>query len=179
MTYKNIFLSILLVPLTAMGSSTTDTQIQQLKKKFLQKELELSDLGAMIEEKNELLLSFKTDVQYLLGTLRDKKVLQIEEKTGKLLSQEEKTKLWVELRSDAIDFVYTFCADYENQKSITDVLVKGLIHENSDDVEFESLSFYLIRCAFERPLLIHLIAEYENCLQELRAIENEITTLNA
>ena len=179
MTYKNIFLSILLVPLTAMSNSPTDAHIHQLQKKILQKELELSSLGAMIAEKDKLLSSFGPEIRDLLRTLIDKRTEQLEEEQGKILSEEEKRKLFVELRDASIGFVCTFCADYGNQQSIEGVLTNGLICQQGENMEFESLRFFLLRCAFERPILRHLIAEFETCLQELRTIENEVNALKA
>lgn len=179
MIYKNIFLSLLLVPLTAMGS-TTNTRTQQIEKRLLQKELELSNLGALIAEKDKTLASFELEIQDLFTMLVDKKAKQLEDGSGKPLSEEERATLAKKLQTAAIEFVSDFCADYKNQKNMSGILANGLIQvdSNGDFLEFESLRFYLIRCAFERPLLRHLIAEYEHCLEELRAIENEAIALN-
>lgn len=177
MNYKKTFLSLLLVPLAVIGDTTN---MKQLEKKLLQKELELSNLGTLIAEKDKMLASFELEIQYIFTAVIDKKVQQLEEKSSKPLSREEREKLAKELQNTALEFVRVFCADYQNQKAVSGILSKGLIQvdSNGDFLEFESLKFYLIRCAFERPLLRHLIAEYEHCLQELRAIQNEITALN-
>jgi hypothetical protein len=68
MTYKGMLLSALLVPVavTCYGKESVDSRIQQLKEARFQKELELSELGAKIYDKYELLedRGFKLEVQH-------------------------------------------------------------------------------------------------------------------
>lgn len=177
MTYKNIFLSILVISLTAASNSAADTHMQQLKKQLLQKELELSNLGSLIAEKDKLLSSFASEIQRLFLILIDQRTKQLEESKGQPLSEEEKHTFSKELRDAAVGFVGAFCTDYNNQINIEGMLIKGLIREDNENMEFESLRFFLLRCAFERPILKYLVVEYENCLQEIRVLENEITAL--
>jgi hypothetical protein len=180
MTYKGIILSVLLAPFTIIGNNNVDIRIQELEEKFFQKELELSDLGKMIAEKDELLSSFDSDCQNYLRFFINKKIKQLEEKNdGKSLSEEEEKQLANELRKMVNEFLYTFCDACRNKKDIKDMLLEGLFYqdESTGIKEFESFKFYLIRSTFEREITIRLIKKYEHCIQELIVIKAELENL--
>jgi hypothetical protein len=171
MNYKSVFLGMLIVPFATMGNNII-TYKQELEERFLQKQLELSNLGAMIAEKDRLFASLEAESVNVFRSLVDKRAKLLEEKNGGALSETEREQLSSELRKEAIGFAKTFWVDYNDQKKIEGVLVGGLIAEINS---FESFKFYLIHWMFEWQFLRGLIAKYERCLEELRVMQNEAT----
>jgi hypothetical protein len=157
------------------------TNTRELETEILQKELQLSNLAAVITEKNKMLTSFKSEVKNLYSALLNNRIKQLEEKNNQSLSQEEKDRLEEELQKATIEFAINFCDDYQNQKNIEAILANGLAKENGegDFAELTSLRFYIIRCIFEQRRLEHLIAEHEHCLQELCILKAESVGIDA
>jgi hypothetical protein len=177
--YKNIFLSLLLLPIPTYSKSN-EIRIQELKEAQFKKEIELSEIGKMITEKDELLASYDEKSQCLLSNLVDRKTALLEEKNGNQLSREEKQHLAEALRNEVNEFLNALYKSYEEQKNAAEVITNEIFHK--DNVkgfkELESLKFFLIRCAFEQDLVIKLVYKYAACLQELIKINQELTALD-
>lgn len=175
-----MLLGALLAPFVIIGNNKVDTRLKQLEAKILQKELELSNIGKMIAEKDELFSSFDSNSQKLLKLLIDKRVRQLEEKNGgKSLSNEEKNKVAAEARNNANEFLYTFFDAFKDDKDIDGMLKKGIFKNNEDtgSADFESLKFYLIRHTFEQMITLHLVKQYEDCIKEYRTLMHEFSNL--
>lgn len=182
MISKNMLLSVLLIPATIIGKDTIDVRMQKLEEKLSQKELELSNLGKMIAEKDEFFSSFNMESQRLLRLLIDKRVKQLEEqKSGKSLSQEEKNKVAIEMQNKANEFLYKFFDALKGDKAIDGMLSEGLFQKNEiageAGADFESLRFYLIRHTFEQMITMHLVKKYEDCIKEYRDLLRELSNL--
>lgn len=180
MTYKGMLLSTLLVPFAIVGNDAADLRIQQLEEKFFQKELELSNLGKMIAERDKLLSSFSLIAHEHISVMLSREVKKAESKNGgNPLPEEEENKLKKELLGSADDFLFSFFATCEKQQDISELLTKGLFQENEilNISEFESLKFHFIQCTFERRVIFDLVKKYEDCIRELLAINAEIENL--
>jgi len=183
MTYKSILLTLFLVPFSMVGKDTKNTRIQELEEQISEKELELSNLGNMIAQKDEQLLAFHSDVRTLLNFFTSKRIAMLEKQNdGKALSSEDEDKIAKELGKQADEFLYKFWNALKDNKSITGMLTKGLfqgdINPDIFDVEeFESLKFYLIRRIFNQLAIIRLVKKYEACITEYRALLNELIDL--
>ena len=179
MDYKSIFLSILLVPIAAVCNDARDKCIQQLEEQLFQKELELSNLGKMIEERDDYLASFGIDSK-AIAKLMEKEVQKWKEKNpGKPFTEEARDQIKALIIHPAYEFSVAFFAACNNGVDIKDMLTGGLFRYNeSDDAkEFESLKFYFIRCSIEQELLAALVKQYEKCIQDLLDISVEIESL--
>ena len=167
MNYKTIFLTMLFVPIAAMGRNTVDTRIQRMEENIFQKQLELSKLGALITEKDKLLYSFKSESHDVFRLIIDKRMRALRQKNdGNALPQEEEARLYKSKRE--LDIFYTNALmTYKNTKSIEGILVNGLFEED----EFQSLKFYAIRYTIEQAILKSLVKKYEIHIQQLIALE--------
>ncbi len=170
MNYKTIFLTMLFVPIAAMGRNTVDTRIQRMEENIFQKQLELSKLGALIAEKDKLLSSLKSESHDVFRLIIDKRMRALGQKNdGNALAQEEEARLYKEL-----DIFYTNALmTYKNKKSVEGILVNGLFQED----EFQSLKFYAIRYAIEQAILKSLVKKYEIHIQQLIALDTELENL--
>lgn len=181
MTYKGMFLSALtvLIPITSYTNENS-ARIKELEEALFEKQLELSEIGEMIAKRDELLRSFEEGYQDLFTSLVEKKVTQIETNNdGKELSKDEKRPIAQELLNSINRYTYAVYEAYLGKETIKNMLTDGLF--NQDDLdgcpEFESLKFFLIRCTFERGLVVKLVQKYEACIQELSTINQELDTL--
>ena len=182
MNYKHMILSALLLPfaINSYGKSV-EARIKELQEAQFRKELELSEIGKIISEKDVFLNSFDEDSQYLLRLLINRKKTELIAKNGGIkLSKEEEKKLGEELRNSVNEFLYAVCAAYKAQKNVADIIKNGIFQEDSsnDLKELESLKFFLIRSAFERELVIKFVDKYSVCIQELIKINQELAKLN-
>ena len=166
MTYKGMFLSALLVPVavTSYGKTDIDQKIQQLKETRFQKELELSDLGAKITEKQELL-----DHLFDLAVKSIRKTCQSLDLDGK-----EREKFFEQVDVSSKEFE-DLLKRVINEKKVNGFLVKELFDEQKDVLEkFETVKFCVVRGFFETNLLKELVSRYENCMHELITIDSEL-----
>ncbi len=182
MIYKSMLLSVLLVPFTMICDDTIrHERIAKLEEKFFQKELQLSQLGEMISQRDKFLSSFSEEVGSLIREIVCRQIEELEKKnSGNELSQAETDKITAEARSYADDFLYAFFVACENNENIDGMLVSGLLKQGEASImnEFESLRFYLIRSTFERSLRVKLVKKYEDCIKEMLVIKAEIEMLN-
>lgn len=181
MIYKSMLLSVLLVPFTMICDDTIrHERIAKLEEKFFQKELQLSQLGEMISQRDKFLSSFSEEVGSLIREIVCRQIEELEKNSGNELSQAETDKITAEARSYADDFLYAFFVACENNENIDGMLVSGLLKQGEASImnEFESLRFYLIRSTFERSLRVKLVKKYEDCIKEMLVIKAEIEMLN-
>lgn len=179
MTCKSMLLGILLVPFAVVCSDAKDKRIQQLEEELFQKKLELSNLGKMIEERDDYLASFGIDSK-AIAKLMEKEVQKWkEENPGKLFTEEARNQIKALIIHPAYDFSVAFFSACNNGVNIKGMLADGLFryNESGDAKEFESLKFYFIRCSIEQELLAALVERYEKCIQDLLDISLEIENL--
>lgn len=167
MNYKNVLLGVLLVPFSMMGNNSTVYK-KQLEENLFQKQVELSNLGAMIAEKSEYITSIGGKITELVGLKFNEKAKQLEEKKGgQSLSQEEQAQIYAELRYEIDDFYKNFEIAYQGKHSIVGILMNGLFQDDS----FQLLEFCVLRCVFEQEILKSLVQKYEKHIEELVTIK--------
>jgi len=179
MNFRNIALITLLLPMASYGKSI-EARIKELKEAQFKKELEVDGLGKMIEEKEELLRNFDQSSQLLLELLVDKKLEELKTKNNyKQLSNEEVKEFTESIRNSVNTFMNDFGFAYKDKKNIKNLLIEGLFNQdNLENIkEFESLKFFLIRCAFARGFLVKIIEKYEIAIHELISIDQELSHL--
>lgn len=192
MTYKSKFLILFLVPCTMFGKNAVkldkqiDVQIQDLKQKVYQKELELFNLSEKISELDKHLLAFSSEPYEILNSLIE---IQANDKRrdGISLSQKDQDELANEFRDKANEFLSKFVDTLEKNAMKEGILVKNLFQktgspssvefEKFDTEDFESLKFYLIRRIFDQQLMRHLIEKYDQCVTEYSILMNELINL--
>ena len=163
MTYKGMILSALLVPFTIIGNDASDTRIQQLKNDLHAKELELSELSQMVEEKQAWIDSI-TERQHAFYAM-----------VSNIIGKEEKDALKKELNDfqeqvDKLDF---------SKGDILNFLKSYALNNIKGSMEFERMKSWCIRYNAEYHLLNNLIKRYEQCLQEFIALEIELKNLQS
>jgi len=164
---KCILFSFLLT--SALTHCAVDQKVRQLQEVRFQKELELSELGAKIAEKEALLrfMYLKSD-EFVAELIQEKKI-----------DGQEKELFLKKLN----DFYQNF-GKIVDQKLATRIDVEHWLaqelffkSENSKTENFDTLKFHVIRDILERNLLKTLLARYELCLQELIVIDRELDSL--
>ena len=170
MTYKGILLSVLLAAIVGMsyGQNTVNPKIRQLQEICLQKKYKLSELGTKIAEKQKLIEDTFHDAALFLPELISSLNLDGEEKE---------------------DFIKKYVALLENfgskldhaisiKKDVKGFLIKELFNEKRKfPQDFDRAKFGVIRWIIERDLLKKLVENYEECLQELIEIDQELDLL--
>jgi uncharacterized protein YhaN len=176
MTYKGMFLSALLVPvaITSYAKNTVDSkvsveaQIEQLKEKRYQKQLELSELGIKIAEKQELLEDMYDDACSAWTKMLDS--LELEDQEREDFIQEK--------RSSSEEFKKLLKYSLEVKKDVNGLLVGEILDEEKPfPSDFNFSKFWVLRGRFEYDLLVTFIERYEACLQELIEIDSEMEVL--
>jgi hypothetical protein len=170
MTYKGMLLSTLLISVvsTCFGENNVEQQIQQLKEKRYQKELELSGLGGKISEKEELLRALWQKANEFVNDLMQEKKLTGEESEDFLKNVNREIATFEEYIGLVIK------AKKDSKKNLIEELVKG---DDKRIDDFDTLKFYSIRSHIEWDLLKIFIEEYEVCLRELIKINYELELL--
>jgi hypothetical protein len=162
MTYKNLFLSVLLVPFALTSNAKIDIRIQELQNKLAAKEIELSAISKIIAEKevlvNSLLIIGSDIASSILSDLNDQEKAKFK----------EEFYIFLESVKDALEF----------KKNIKDVLLEEFIDLSIDATvklaEFKSL--ILVR-SVEKVILKKLYESFAKCLQELSDIGCELGEL--
>ena len=156
-----MLLGALLVPFTIIGSSTVDARIEQLKNDLQEKQLELSDIEEMIAEKEEQIDAMTKRGAKLVRSISwddEKKEQQFRQE---LISFDSEVRLSMSAKNDMQGF-----------------LAKELLRDHKTDrEEFKRLKFVVIRIAVEYGALEKLLNGYEQCLQQVHAIEVELENL--
>jgi hypothetical protein len=173
MTHKTMFFIALLVSATSTYCvESIAMQIQELKDYRFKKELELSDLGKMISEKDELFQSmWQAANNFSLKLINEKKKsLNLNEQEVKEFTQALNTSLanFGEALNEAIII----------KKNVKQFFVKELLDErNRESKGLETLKFHIIRNSLEFQLLRTLIERYEEGHQELIEINSKLADL--
>lgn len=171
MINKTHILGLILVPIVSIcDDAALLADYKNFQEQYFQKSLELSKLGAMIVQQNILLSSFSEEATNLINHSAANKIIELEEKNGKPLSEEEKKQVVVAIKKWADDFLYEFFEKCEKNENIEGVLMKGLLKQGDISDQFEALRFYLIRSTFERSLRMQLIQKYEDCIKEMSGL---------
>lgn len=179
MNYKGIFLGAFLLPVVTMSyGKTVEAQIKEIEEAQLKKELEISDLGNLITERDKLLRCMQSECeQFVDEFIVDKKTKA--KINGNILSQESVDTLIKEY----VASVNEFSTDIEHALNVTydikDRLFNNIFYDDQDIKKLESLKFFLVRCTIERALIIKLVKKYQHCLQELALINKQIAHFNS
>ena len=181
MEYKKIMLFVVLLSAVGMScAGEVSVRQQELEKACFEKELELSNLGKMIDEKIDFLDSFTNNSQFLLKELIDKNKIELEQKNKVFeWSKEEESNLENKIRNEVNDFLFTFYEKYQNCGDIRNMLVEGLFYQKDGVEGFEKLKFFLVLSAFEHDFLKTLVKRYEACVQDLINIKQKLNSLEA
>jgi hypothetical protein len=162
MNYKAMLLAALLVPCTIFSNETVDTRIQQLKKDLYAKELELSDLSKIIEEKQgwiDLIRNNQREFAHQIFSGSD--------------VQENEA-----LRTVVSSFQQELNRVCDSKKDLQQFLLKKLLDNNPGSFcEIERMKSWCIRYYVEYNFLSKLTKRYEECVQEMLAIEIELEEL--
>lgn len=162
MNLNKIFLSAFLVPFVLVSNSNINERIENLKKNLHEKELELSNLGKMIAEKEASIDSIRsagiTVYSSISNTLNEQEEKELNEKLDIF---EENIIRALNAKNDLKNILIT---DFSNN------------HKNTNN-ELARIKSVIIRQCVEYHFLKRLFKHYEECLQELIAIEHELNKL--
>jgi hypothetical protein len=164
---KKLILFSLLVT-SVITNYAADQKVQQLKEARFQKELELSDLGAKIAEKEDLLRSIYLKADEFVAELIQEKKMEGQEKEAFL----KELNAFYDNFGEIIDKKLATRTDVKQW--LVQELLKG---KNRSFEDFETLKLHVIRNILERNLLKTLLEHYEACLQELIEIDRELDLL--
>ncbi len=165
MTYKNILLAVLLMPLTLLGNET-DAQAQLAELKF-KKEMELSELGKTIAERY---LYTRSTWKEAINILR----AELEKKN---LNEQERGEFGRAVDENLVAFIRTL----NNEKNVNNFLIKELFRKSENDQieeNFDAIKFFLLIIVNEYRLIKTLIQRYEVLEQERREINQKLIAFN-
>ncbi|MBI2774736.1 hypothetical protein HYX58_01905 [Candidatus Dependentiae bacterium] len=163
MIYKTIFLSALLVPTIIAHNNAGLVEIQKLKSEQAQKEMELSRIGAEIEEKEAL-------IDLMMAKVRETAARVFES-----LNEQEQKEFHQELNA--------FMVRTNKALAVPDVK-NFLMTEFFNDMgkhsdEIERIKSLLIRKIIEREILKRLVKRYEENLQIAAQMDLDLAELEA
>ena len=162
MTYKNLFLSVLLVPFALASNAKTDIRIEELKNKLAAKELELSGISKTIAEKEVLVNSL-----LIIGSNRFSLIIDD-------LSDEEKA----EFKEEISLFEKSLKKALEFKKNIKDILLQESLDISINSTNtVEKFKCLVIIHSVENFFLKKLFSSLAKCLQELSDIGCELNEL--
>lgn len=176
MIYKSILLTLLLVPFTMADNNPKNMRIKELEETISQKELEITNLGNIIAQKDELLDEQKSDWRNRIELIIYQRVQQLEKQNdGKSLSQEDQNKVEAETRKKAVEFLDTFFDVLNSGKEIKGMLTDSLFQD--DETSCGLFKFYYVRLALDMQIIFDLVKKYENCIKERNMLRNELIDL--
>jgi hypothetical protein len=157
MNYKNIFLSILLVPLTAMASDTDVTiRLQKLKTDYFERLLKLSQMSDTIIQKQNAIDDMMQRICPIAAKLDKHELEKFQDEYRKFGARLDKALSENNIKG----FIsYEFFEDVNNNDDL--VIVKSLF----------------IKYGIEKALLKELVKQYEEYMQELLDLDAEIEKL--
>lgn len=162
MMYKNILLTVLLVPFVIASNSDIDARIQELKNARDEKSLELSNISKTIAEKESLIEAIESKGRIIYSKISDK------------LNEQEAKEFKNELNTFEDNLGQALAKKNDIQPLLMKVFING--HKDTED-ELESIKSLVIRHRVEYILLKKLFKHYEKCLQELIKIDHELDNL--
>ena len=163
MTYKGMLLGALFVPFTLVGNSDIDAGIQQLKNDLRTKEIELCELGKLIEEKQAWIDSM-TKVQHAFYRM----VFELADNEEKVAFKQELDDFLAQV--DNIDFA---------KDDIQQFLAKKANNNVKSRIEIQRIKAWYIRYNAEYYLLSNLTNRYEQCLQQFIALGIRLKNLQS
>ena len=160
--------------LTVYGQANIDQKVQQLKDAWYQKAQELSELGTKIIEKNKLLEDLKGDIQ------------EFWQKIASKYSQYDMNNLKETYKTIMESFCHNLSVTAHEKNNIQGFIIKELFAHKGDSLtdqeavsylSFDKVKFYVLHMTLYASLLKKLVADYEECLQKMLEIENELILL--
>lgn len=177
MIYKNIVVLSLLLPALSYGKNMdTEKRIQELKKAKFEKQLEVSNLGKLILEKEELIESFIMKAGDFKRILISQKQEAATQNNG---DNPLKNDAIEQIRADAHEPLHLFLKNItkaiSQEKNIKGHLANQIFNEETG--RFDMCRLAVIGVWFETELMNDYIAQYESAIQELIDIEKELDHL--
>lgn len=164
---STLLIFLISLPCASQGQNP-EAQIQELKTVRLKKMQQLSELGKMIDEKDELLYSIAQNGGAVLSQLAK----------DKNLNTQEAKEFIQEAVSSLDNFGETVDEAIKVKKNVKQFFVKELFKgDNRRLTDFEALKFLVIRSALEHDFLKILVEQYEEYQQEIIEIEQKIENL--
>jgi hypothetical protein len=164
MFIKKIILHVCLLSVIGANCAQNEAQIKELKERRFKLELELSDLGKMITEKDELLQSIHPSmIDLIVKKIRDNNI-----------DKDQVRELVEKNDAENLKFITALEEVFLSKKNIQQFLLKELFDE---EAPFKSLKFYLIRFVLERDLLKMLVERYGDLQQNLFEIDQKLIDL--
>ncbi len=162
MFYKNVLISVLLVPCALTYCNNAEIQIQQLKENLYKKELELSSLARKIEEQEQI-----------IDAMFDKMVQTMARINSSLKTEKEKE----DFSKTITDFENNFDAAVLN-RDVQNFIINELFCMQTDyQITTRRIKSLIIRYDIELKLLKRLFLNYEQLLQELLVLNFEVDEL--
>lgn len=171
MNYKNIAIIALLLPLTITSySKSVETRIKELEEAQFKKELEISELGEIIDKRCASLNAYKSRALYhYWKPSQEKKINDLQKKN--LLSKEECTKARSDIETSFNQFIKNTGVAFSAAKDIQQLIEKEAFDQDS----LEDLRIVLLRVILEQHLIEKLVEKFKICIQELTKINQELT----
>ena len=160
--------------LTVYGQATIDQKVQQLKDAWYQKAQELFKLGTNIIENNKLLEDLQNDSQKFWQKIASK------------YDQQGINNLIETYKTVMGKFCHNLSAELREKNNINGLLLKELFENKGDyltdqkavsSLFFDKAKFHILHITLCISLLKKLVADYEECLQKMAEIENELVSL--
>ena len=149
--YKRMMLSLLLLPCMIFSKIDRDYQVKQLKNAQHDKEKEIALIIEQIDAKGNLIDNILLNFQDLYPSLS------------------------VEYRENIGEVLDVFVENL--QETITSLMSNEFTHNDDYKFTIKRMKYLAIRYALESINLYKLIEQYEQCLQELFEIENQLHEL--
>ena len=167
MNKKSLLIS-LTMPFFMCANNGVDDRIKELNDLRFQKELELSELGAKIAEKQKLIEEMYHDECSLFTEKVESSKLEGQDLENFIQAWHTASKEFESLLNQAIN----------TKKVVKGFLLRELISgEKFCPNDFNASKFWILRGTCEHDLLEMLIMRYEVGLQELIEIDKEIAAL--
>jgi flagellar biosynthesis/type III secretory pathway chaperone len=182
MDCKHILLSLLTIPITfaSYGHATNEQRIQELKDVWYQKAKKLEELGKMIDEKNEAIITIKTNIEEIIK----QKLENYDEdykitfgKTYKIAVHNFYKRIFQAIQSTVNTKGFLMRELLNNKEEFFKDLNEDSNVQNSCSGTVDGVKLALIHIVIVSSIIKKLLEDYENCLQEMAAIDLEFVRL--
>jgi hypothetical protein len=173
--FVRILLGLLILPVayTAGGQLPVEERVQQLKDAWYKQAQELTELGAKIIEKNDLIASMQDNIKSILALLAGNNSAELDQETCEIF------------KNETDKFFTKFFHAFRDDINLKGFLVQELMHKKGDFFKgkkaysgaLDRIKFNLIQIIVEANLIVKLLENYEECLQKLAEIESELVSL--
>ncbi|MCX5922229.1 MAG: hypothetical protein NTX86_02785 [Candidatus Dependentiae bacterium] len=180
MNYKSIFFSIALLPFTLSSYGNNVARILELKEMRFQKRLEIADISKRISESETIINSSGSLYQELFESVLEREKELFKQKNDiKKLDEKDVELITKEINASNDSFLKLFEQSIEQNKNIKQILIKGFFDEENPNEfgSFQSLRFLFVKVILERQFIEELVARYEDKIQELININQELEKL--